>query len=165
MLFNPAQRELPCTARHAMRSAKFRSRLLQMLPELRFDNSYARLPERFFARLDPTPVVAPATTLCFLRARVTRLPALTSSTRRSRRRNESRWNAACPPHFSRKTRFACTSGASGSTMSSTPVYFTSLRTKTASNIFAGLMRSSNPEGASFCSASATRRLERWGLDE
>ena len=24
-----------------------------------FDNSYARLPERFFARLDPTPVVAP----------------------------------------------------------------------------------------------------------
>src|SRR5262245_26732653 len=24
-----------------------------------FDNSYARLPERFFARLDPTPVAAP----------------------------------------------------------------------------------------------------------
>ncbi len=27
--------------------------------ELAFDNSYARLPERFFARLDPTPVAAP----------------------------------------------------------------------------------------------------------
>ena len=24
-----------------------------------FDNSYARLPERFYARLDPTPVAAP----------------------------------------------------------------------------------------------------------
>ncbi|MCA8927343.1 MAG: YdiU family protein, partial [Alphaproteobacteria bacterium] len=26
----------------------------------RFDNSYARLPERFYARLPPTPVAAPA---------------------------------------------------------------------------------------------------------
>ena len=24
-----------------------------------FDNTYARLPERFYARLDPTPVAAP----------------------------------------------------------------------------------------------------------
>ena len=24
-----------------------------------FDNSYARLPERLYARLDPTPVAAP----------------------------------------------------------------------------------------------------------
>ena len=31
-----------------------------MLTEVRFDNSYARLPERFYARLDPTPVAAPA---------------------------------------------------------------------------------------------------------
>jgi uncharacterized protein YdiU (UPF0061 family) len=32
-----------------------------MIPvdKLRFDNSYARLPERFFARLPPTPVAAP----------------------------------------------------------------------------------------------------------
>jgi len=28
-------------------------------PDFRFDNSYARLPERFYARLDPTPVAAP----------------------------------------------------------------------------------------------------------
>lgn len=28
--------------------------------KLPFDNSYARLPERFFARLDPTPVAAPS---------------------------------------------------------------------------------------------------------
>ena len=30
-----------------------------MTPVFAFDNSYARLPERFFARLDPTPVSAP----------------------------------------------------------------------------------------------------------
>ncbi|QIE54085.1 YdiU family protein [Pikeienuella piscinae] len=29
-------------------------------PTIPFDNSYARLPERFFTRLDPTPVKAPA---------------------------------------------------------------------------------------------------------
>ena len=29
-------------------------------PLIPFDNSYARLPERFFARLPPTPVAAPA---------------------------------------------------------------------------------------------------------
>jgi uncharacterized protein YdiU (UPF0061 family) len=29
------------------------------LPRLPFDNSYVRLPDRFFARLDPTPVIAP----------------------------------------------------------------------------------------------------------
>src|SRR6187399_1600186 len=28
-------------------------------PVFAFDNSYARLPERFYARLDPTPVPAP----------------------------------------------------------------------------------------------------------
>jgi uncharacterized protein YdiU (UPF0061 family) len=31
-----------------------------MVPELNFDSSYARLPERFYARLSPTPVAAPA---------------------------------------------------------------------------------------------------------
>jgi len=30
-----------------------------MIPSIPFDNSYARLPDRFFARLDPTPVTAP----------------------------------------------------------------------------------------------------------
>ncbi|MEM7269708.1 MAG: YdiU family protein [Pseudomonadota bacterium] len=30
------------------------------LPQIPFDNSYARLPERFFTRLDPTPVAAPS---------------------------------------------------------------------------------------------------------
>lgn len=30
------------------------------MSDIAFDNSYARLPERFFARLDPTPVKAPA---------------------------------------------------------------------------------------------------------
>ena len=30
-----------------------------MSVQIAFDNSYARLPERFFARLDPTPVRAP----------------------------------------------------------------------------------------------------------
>jgi uncharacterized protein YdiU (UPF0061 family) len=30
-----------------------------MMPMFRFDNSFSRLPERFFARLDPTPVAAP----------------------------------------------------------------------------------------------------------
>ena len=29
-------------------------------PLMRFDNSYARLPDRFFARLPPTPVSAPS---------------------------------------------------------------------------------------------------------
>jgi serine/tyrosine/threonine adenylyltransferase len=34
--------------------------VLQTAPVIaRFDNSYARLPDRFFARLDPTPVAAP----------------------------------------------------------------------------------------------------------
>src|ERR1700679_2685235 len=28
--------------------------------QISFDNSYARLPDRFYARLDPTPVAAPA---------------------------------------------------------------------------------------------------------
>src|SRR4051812_9429965 len=28
--------------------------------QIPFDNTYARLPERFYARLDPTPVRAPA---------------------------------------------------------------------------------------------------------
>ena len=28
-------------------------------PAIAFDNSYARLPDRFFARLGPTPVAAP----------------------------------------------------------------------------------------------------------
>ena len=28
-------------------------------PTIPFDNSYARLPERFYARVNPTPVVAP----------------------------------------------------------------------------------------------------------
>ena len=28
-------------------------------PVFAFDNSYARLPERFYAQLDPTPVSAP----------------------------------------------------------------------------------------------------------
>ena len=32
-----------------------------MTLQFRFDNSYAGLPERFYARLDPTPVAAPAT--------------------------------------------------------------------------------------------------------
>jgi len=32
---------------------------LQNLQQFPFDNSYARLPERFYARLDPTPVQAP----------------------------------------------------------------------------------------------------------
>ncbi|MCL5776747.1 YdiU family protein [Limibaculum sp. FT325] len=32
----------------------------QPMPRFAFDNSYARLPDRFFARLDPTPVRAPA---------------------------------------------------------------------------------------------------------
>jgi uncharacterized protein YdiU (UPF0061 family) len=31
-----------------------------MPPQFRFENSYADLPERFYARLDPTPVAAPA---------------------------------------------------------------------------------------------------------
>ena len=31
-----------------------------MTPLFRFENSYAGLPERFYARLDPTPVAAPA---------------------------------------------------------------------------------------------------------
>jgi uncharacterized protein YdiU (UPF0061 family) len=31
-----------------------------MAPRIPFDNSYARLPERFYARLPPTPVAAPA---------------------------------------------------------------------------------------------------------
>ncbi|MFA7434305.1 MAG: YdiU family protein [Gemmobacter sp.] len=31
-----------------------------MTPRIGFDNSYARLPERFFARLDPVPVADPA---------------------------------------------------------------------------------------------------------
>jgi uncharacterized protein YdiU (UPF0061 family) len=30
-----------------------------MSPPFPFDNTYARLPERFFARLSPTPVRAP----------------------------------------------------------------------------------------------------------
>ena len=30
-----------------------------MTLRIAFDNSYARLPERFFARLAPTPVAAP----------------------------------------------------------------------------------------------------------
>ena len=29
-------------------------------PLFRFDNSYARLPERFYARLPPTPVASPS---------------------------------------------------------------------------------------------------------
>ena len=32
---------------------------MDALPGLPFDNSYARLPERFYARLSPTPVAAP----------------------------------------------------------------------------------------------------------
>ena len=32
---------------------------MDSLAALPFDNSYARLPERFYARLDPTPVAAP----------------------------------------------------------------------------------------------------------
>ena len=32
---------------------------MDTLPSLPFDNSYARLPERFYARLSPTPVAAP----------------------------------------------------------------------------------------------------------
>ena len=32
---------------------------MDALPGLPFDNSYARLPERFYARLPPTPVAAP----------------------------------------------------------------------------------------------------------
>src|ERR1044071_281219 len=32
---------------------------LQEVPAIAFDNSYARLPERFYARLDPTSVAAP----------------------------------------------------------------------------------------------------------
>ena len=32
---------------------------MDVLPGLPFDNSYARLPERFYARLAPTPVAAP----------------------------------------------------------------------------------------------------------
>ena len=30
-----------------------------MTLQMPFDNSYARLPARFYARLDPTPVAAP----------------------------------------------------------------------------------------------------------
>ena len=29
------------------------------MTSITFDNSYARLPDRFYARLDPTPVAAP----------------------------------------------------------------------------------------------------------
>jgi uncharacterized protein YdiU (UPF0061 family) len=32
---------------------------VQQAPTIAFDNSYARLPERFYARLDPTPVAEP----------------------------------------------------------------------------------------------------------
>src|SRR4051812_13023801 len=35
-------------------------RACEMMPEFRFDNSYARLPERFYSRVNPTPVPAPA---------------------------------------------------------------------------------------------------------